>query len=100
MELAVPVYPTPLYEVAMSFAIFGLLWAVRKRIKIPGVLFSLYLMFNGLERFLIEQIRVNPPYKFLGIEATQAELIAFSLFMGGIISIFVFKSRAQTEHPA
>ena len=97
MELAVPVYPTPLYEIIMSFAIFGFLWAIRKRIKIPGVLFSIYLMFNGIERFLIEKIRVNPPYTFFGIEATQAELIALTLFLGGCVGLFVFVQRSKRE---
>ena len=48
-ELAVPVFPTPLYEI-ISPAIFAILWAIRTRMKKPGTLFGIYLMFNGLER--------------------------------------------------
>ncbi len=47
------VYPTPLYEVIMALTIFAVLWYFRKRIKIPGVLFGLYLTLNGFERFWI-----------------------------------------------
>ena len=96
-ELAVPVYPTPLYEIVMCLAIFGFLWAIRTRIKKPGVLFGIYLMFNGVERFIIEKIRVNPPYKFLGIEATQAELIATALFVGGLITLIVCLKKALPD---
>ena len=79
----------------MCLVIFGILWAIRTHIKKPGVLFGIYLMFNGVERFLIEQIRVNPPYKFLGIEATQAELIATGLFLGGLATLIVFRRKTQ-----
>jgi phosphatidylglycerol:prolipoprotein diacylglycerol transferase len=47
-----PVFPTPLYEVLMSFFIFGFLWLIRTRIHTAGLMFSIYLMFNGVERFL------------------------------------------------
>ena len=83
----------------MCLVIFGILWAIRTYIKKPGVLFGIYLMFNGVERFLIEQIRVNPPYKFLGIEATQAELIATALFLGGLITLIVCMKKALPDSP-
>ena len=83
----------------MCLAIFAILWAIRTRMKKPGTLFGIYLMFNGLERFVIEKIRVNPPYKFLGIEATQAELIATALFIGGLVTLIVSlrKTKATPE---
>jgi prolipoprotein diacylglyceryltransferase len=79
-----PVYPTPLYETVMGLAIFGLLWGLRKKITAPGVLFGIYLIFNGLERFLIEKIRVNTTYKLFGLAPTQAELISLFLVLLGI----------------
>ncbi|MFM1933023.1 MAG: hypothetical protein RL226_2326 [Bacteroidota bacterium] len=78
------VYPTPLYEIIMALIIFAVLWSVRKRIKVPGVLFGLYMTLNGLERFWIEKIRVNSTYKLLGFEITQAEIISTLMFFGGI----------------
>ena len=39
----------------------------------PGVFFSFYLVLNGLERFLIEKIRVNVVYDWGWIQPTQAE---------------------------
>lgn len=76
------VYPTPLYEIVMSLIIGGILWALRKRITIPGMIFFIYLIFNGVERFFIEKIRVNVIYKSIGL--TQAELISAILFLIGI----------------
>ena len=86
MELANPVWPTAFYEVIMSLTIFGILWAMRKHIKVPGALFFIYLIFNGVERFFIEKIRINTEYNILG-GITQAEIISFSLILTAIIGL-------------
>ena len=89
-QLAEPVFPTPVYETLMAVAIFTFLWSVRKKIKIPGVLFATYLMFNGIERFLIEKIRVNVEFDFLGIIVTQAEVISTGIFITGLALLIYF----------
>lgn len=101
-ELPVPVFPTPLYETIMCFIIFLFLWSIRKRLKIPGVLFSAYLILNGIERFLIEQIRVNSRYYLLGISATQAEIIALVMIVTGVVAAIYFSKRnkAVIAHPS
>lgn len=88
--LPLPVFPTPLYEVLVC-GLFGLLlWAIRKRLPKPGMLFCVYLMLNGFERFWIEKIRVNEP--FLG-PITQAEVISTVLFLLGIAGLIWLKRR-------
>ena len=42
-----PVWPTALYEVIMCIILFSVLWLIRKRITIPGLLFCIYLIMNG-----------------------------------------------------
>ncbi|RZK56291.1 MAG: diacylglyceryl transferase [Pedobacter sp.] len=86
-ELAQPVYPTPIYEVILAFILFIILWKIRERIKLPGMMFGIYLMLNGVERFFIELIRVNSKYTVAGIPFTQAELISSLLFIGGLILV-------------
>lgn len=88
--LANPVFPTPLYESIVSFIWFLVLWFIRKPIKAPVVLFGVYLMLNGIERFLVEKIRVNNRFDFLGMKVTQAEIISSCLFIAGIIIIWYF----------
>ncbi|NOY50232.1 MAG: prolipoprotein diacylglyceryl transferase [Chlorobi bacterium] len=90
MQLAMPVFPTPLYETAMALIIFLILWSLRKRLRVPGMLFSIYLMFNGLERFLIEKIRVNNLFGFMGMKVTQAEVISTLIFITGLVFFVVF----------
>lgn len=94
--LANPVYPTPLYESLIMIVIFTVLWSLRKRIKLPGILLCLYFILAGFERFLIEQIRVNIPYKIFGYEITQAEIISFLMIIGGITGlILIFKNKQK-----
>ena len=93
MELTNPVWPTAFYEVVMSLAIFGILWAMRKHIKVPGALFFIYLAFNGVERFFIEKIRINTEYNILG-GITQAEIISFCLVLTGVIgTTYLYKNK-------
>ncbi len=92
-HLVPSVFPTPFYETIMCTFLFFILWGLRKRIKVPGMLFSIYLVFNGLERFLIEQIRVNTLYDVNGFTFTQAELISVLLFILGIVGIVYFKKQ-------
>lgn len=86
-RLAEKVYPTPLYEAFLSFLIFGILWVLRKRVKITGMLFFIYLMFNGAERFFIEGIRVNEHYRILGVNWSMSQYIALGLFLIGLIGV-------------
>lgn len=83
-HLPVPVFPTPLYESIMALLLFWFLWSIRKRFKVSGVLFSIYLIVNGLERFFIEKIRTNTKYEELPFQPTQAELISLFLIFTGV----------------
>jgi phosphatidylglycerol:prolipoprotein diacylglycerol transferase len=91
------VYPTPFYETVMGTIIFFILWSMRKKIHAPGVLFCWYLVFNGIERFSIELIRVNVKYHFFGMEATQAQLISPLFFILGVIGIFYFTKKYKNH---
>ena len=90
-HLVPPVFPTPFYETIMCLVLFFVLWYLRKRIATPGMLFSIYLIFNGVERFFIEKIRINTLYHVNGFAFTQAELISTLLFIIGLAGISFFK---------
>ncbi|MGC8750963.1 prolipoprotein diacylglyceryl transferase [Hydrotalea sp.] len=98
--LPIGVFPTPLYEIIMCLILFFVLWVMRKKINTPGKLFAIYLILNGLERFLIEKIRVNTRYHFWGLQPTQAELISSALVIGGIILFIYSKKIKLKQYPA
>ncbi len=83
------VFPTPLYEAVTCIGLFLFLWVIRKKFTIPGTFFFFYLLLNGIERFLIEKIRVNTNYHIFGNEITQAEIIS-SIFVLVSITTLVY----------
>ena len=95
-QLANPVWPTAFYEVVMCLLIFSFLWAIRKQIRVPGILFCIYLGLNGIERFFIEKIRINTEYNILG-GITQAEIISFCLVLIGLLGcIILYRNNKKT----
>lgn len=90
-----PVFPTPLYETIICSLLFLFLWAIRKRIKTPFVLFGIYLTVNGMERFLVESIRVNKTYTLFGLHPSQAQIIAIVLVIIGVLTILLAKKNAH-----
>lgn len=92
-----PVFPTPLFETIVCGLFFVLLWSIRRRIKVPVVLFGIYLVLNGIERFLMETIRVNNKYPFLGLQLSQAEIIALCLVLAGLVTVVVAKLRYKPQ---
>ncbi|MBR9860638.1 prolipoprotein diacylglyceryl transferase [bacterium] len=88
ITLEQPVWPTPMYEVIMALSLFAVLWVIRKKVNYAGVLFCIYLIFSGIERYIIEKIRVNPEF-FMGF--TQAEIISMLFVLTGLVGIWYFR---------
>ncbi len=93
-HLPLPVFPTSFYETIVCLLLFAILWALRKKLKIPGTLFAVYLMVNGIERFFIEKIRVNNRMDLFGFHPTQAEVISTLLFLAGFLLFILLRRRA------
>lgn len=88
------VFPTPLIESFCSFAIFIILMKLRKFEWPAGKLFFIYCILNGVPRFMIEFIRLNPKVVF---GMTQAQIIAILFIITGTIGLFLVQKRAQTS---
>ena len=93
--LDVPVFPTPIYETTMMLIVFAILFSFRHKFRIPGMIASVFLIFQGLERFAIEQIRVNNKYHISNLEITQAEIISILLIITGIVGIVLLKKNKK-----
>jgi phosphatidylglycerol:prolipoprotein diacylglycerol transferase len=86
----VPVHPTPIYEFLMMTAVFIVLWGMRKKVQKDGFIFGLYLILAGIERFLIEFLRINPVVAW---NLTIAQVISLALSIIGWILI-----KGQVRH--
>jgi phosphatidylglycerol:prolipoprotein diacylglycerol transferase len=94
------VHPTPIYEtLAMGLGAW-VLWQLRDRFR-AGVLFAAYLVYAGVERFLVEFIRRNS-VAALGLTAPQLESAA--MIVVGAAWIYLVRRRHGTllrdEHVA
>jgi phosphatidylglycerol:prolipoprotein diacylglycerol transferase len=94
-----PVFPTPVYESILCFLLFCVLWFTRKKINIPGVLFCLYLVFNGAERLIIEQIRTDAEYNILGTFIKQSEIIGLVCMLSGLGGILLLRKKNHKSIP-
>ncbi len=84
-----PVHPTPIYETLAMGLVAYVLWRLRDRYQ-AGVLFCVYLVLAGTERFLVEFIRRND-HVLLGL--TQAQLISLAMIAAGAGWLTVKASR-------
>jgi phosphatidylglycerol---prolipoprotein diacylglyceryl transferase len=85
----VRVQPTPIYETVMMCLLAYFLWWLRDRVR-PGVVFAVYLLLSGLERFLVEFVRRNNEV-FAGLTSPQLESVA--LFVVGAVWLSVMLRR-------
>ena len=82
------VHPTQLYETALGFVMFLILWRFRDHKHAEGWLFGLYCVLAGIERFIIEFVRAKDDRFILGT-FTMAQVIALLFAVGGAIWMYV-----------
>lgn len=88
-KLGVPVYPTPLYELFLCLVIVLILLFALRHEKVAGRVSAYCLMLMSIERFFIENIRVDIRYHFLGMQPTQAQILSVLCFCCGIALYFI-----------
>jgi len=86
------VHPTPIYEtLAMGLGAW-LLWQLRDRFR-TGILFAVYLLYAGGERFLIEFLRRNDE---VALGLTEAQLESLAMMVAGAVWIYAVRRRHGT----
>jgi phosphatidylglycerol:prolipoprotein diacylglycerol transferase len=83
------VHPTQIYEVVAMLLAFGVLWSLRKSGRPVGWLFGLYLVFAGVERFLVEILRAKDD-RFLG-PFTVAQLTSAIIVVIGLVILMLWR---------
>ncbi len=87
------VHPTPVYETFTMGLVTLLLWNLRDRLA-PGMVFGLYLILAGLERFLVEFIRRNDA---VAAGLTVPQLFSLAMLAGGTALVL---ARRNVPRPA
>lgn len=93
-ETVLSVHPTQLYETAMGFVMFLLLWRLRDHQHAEGWLFGVYMVLAGIERFLVEFVRAKDD-RFFGV-LTMAQIIALVFISLGAAWMY---ARSATPYP-
>lgn len=78
----IPLYPTQIFHLIWNLLGFGMLWALRKRLKPHGSLFLLWLIFFGVGDFAIRFFREGEPFLF-GLP--QAQVIDLAIVMISVL---------------
>jgi phosphatidylglycerol---prolipoprotein diacylglyceryl transferase len=82
----VRVHPTPIYEAILYTIVFAVLWSLRKRVRVDGRLFYLYLVLLGACRFMVEFLRINPRVLW-GL--SEAQLISIVMMVVGVVALYL-----------
>jgi len=85
----VPVHPTQLYEVLWLLVAGAVLW--KRRARSP-FLFGEYMIANGVGRFFIEILRVNPR---VGLGLTEPQWIAIALIVLGATGWVYYRDKPE-----
>jgi phosphatidylglycerol:prolipoprotein diacylglycerol transferase len=91
--LPVSVFPTPVYEFFVCVSLFFVMWILRKKLLGALKMFGLYLILAGIERFLVERIRVNYEYDWGFIHPSQAEILSVLMVITGLFLMLVYKDK-------
>ncbi len=67
-----PLHPTQLYEMFFNLIIFGILWKMRKKMKVEGHLFFLYVILYSVIRIFVEHFRADKLTYFGDISSAQS----------------------------
>jgi phosphatidylglycerol:prolipoprotein diacylglycerol transferase len=92
----IAVHPTQLYETAMGFVMFLILWRYRDHEHAEGWLFGLYCVLAGVERFIVEFVRAKDD-RFVGPFST-AQMIAMVVALVGV-AIMTLRRRPGPAAP-
>ena len=94
------VHPTPIYEFIVMMLVFWYIWRRGKRALqhplAPGVIVGEFLILSGLERFLVEFLRINPRVIF---GMSNAQFTALLSIIAGIVLLVIVRRRFRKVDP-
>jgi phosphatidylglycerol:prolipoprotein diacylglycerol transferase len=91
-----PVHPSQLYNAAVGLLLFAILWAFRRRFRVPGVMFWTFIVVFALARIGIDLTRAYEPDAVVlrgAIELTESQLT--SIVMAGFAALMILRLRRE-----
>ncbi|MGH7214965.1 MAG: prolipoprotein diacylglyceryl transferase [Tepidisphaeraceae bacterium] len=100
-QRSLPVHPAQIYSTITAWLLAGLLLAYFTLPHVPGRVFALMLMLEGISRFVLELLRTEPPVAHAfdhGLSLSM--IIGLCLSALGVVLWFVFSKAPHTPHEA
>ena len=88
-----PTHPAVVYEMLLDFAILGVVWYMRDRLRPDGMIFALYAGLYAIGRFFISFLRLDSDKIW---DLNQAQLVCIAIL---IIVVPLLAYRAQLVRP-
>ncbi len=99
-----PIHPSQLYFSLGSLALFALLWAVRRRLTVPGHLFWLFVVLYALMRIPLDFTRAYEPGTVVGhlgvLDITESQVLSFVLALFGTLMMLRLRRQAELSAAA
>lgn len=95
-DQVVAVHPTQLYETAMGFAMFLILWRFKGHTHREGWLFGMYCVLAGIERFIVEFFRAKDDRLIAGL--STAQFVAIAVASIGVTLMTVRRQKGVLSH--
>jgi phosphatidylglycerol---prolipoprotein diacylglyceryl transferase len=86
--------PASAYELLFSLALFGIIWALRFRFRVPGTLFALWLVLYSAGQFVLFFARSNPVVLF---DLKQAQITAL-VVIAVTVPLYIWWMRVWRRH--
>ncbi|MBI2954543.1 MAG: prolipoprotein diacylglyceryl transferase [Chloroflexi bacterium] len=87
-------HPTQLYELILDLLIFGFLWWARRRVKVDGLLFLIYLSLYSVVKFTVSFWRQEALF-LAGFQEAQVVSLATLVFAVVLATNLVSRARAR-----
>jgi phosphatidylglycerol---prolipoprotein diacylglyceryl transferase len=93
----VEVHPTPVYESLVMLVVFVILYRMARRPQPGWMVGGWFLVLSGVERFLVEFLRINPPWL---ASLTEAQWVALATIAISLAIMAVIHRRPPACMPA
>lgn len=87
-------HPTQLYEMFLNLIIFGFLWMIRKKLKVDGHLFLLYVILYSSARIFVEHFRADR-LTFMGDISAAQSIGILGVITGFSLILFIMMKKAS-----
>ena len=95
-------HPSQLYFAAAGVILFALLWGLRRRMTVPGVLFWTFIVLFGLVRIPLDMTRAYEPEAVVlhlsASDVTESQMSSLALALFG--SLMILRLRRAAPAPA